>query len=153
MDIKMKSMSRASNLKSPDLLNRWRPGRFGAIKRYFFSLKGVLIATAVLSFAIAGFIFVFHKKQLVDPNVALANETNELAANIGKFMELPVAEQPTLATVTDKAKLRGQDFFQHAEDGDKVLVYSRSKKVILYRPSTGKIIDVTNLTSGVSSSQ
>lgn len=63
-------------------------------------------------------------------------------------MELPAGEQPTLATVADQEKLKGQDFFSHAQNGDKLLIYPKAKKAILYRPSTGKIIEVTNLTSG-----
>jgi len=145
MDIKMRKMDSSSNFKSPGFFTRRKLDRLWATSGY--SLKRVLVSVFILSLATAAYFFVFHKKQ-ADPSVALQNETNELTARIGKFMDLPAAEQPTLVTVTDKAKLRGQDFFQHAQDGDKLLVYAKAKKAILYRPSTGKIIDVTNLTTG-----
>lgn len=63
---------------------------------------------------------------------------------VGKLYELP-NEMPVHATVTDKALLASQPFFALAENGDKVLIYNTAKKVILYRPSTGKIINVTNI--------
>ncbi len=55
---------------------------------------------------------------------------------------LPQDEQPTIATVTDLAKLQGQPFFANAQVGDKVLIYSRAGKVILYRPGENKIIEL-----------
>ena len=88
-----------------------------------------------------------------DPNAAILKEVKALTGQIGKSMELPAGEQPTLATVTDQTKLGGQDFFAHAQNGDKLLVYSNARKAILYRPSSGKVIDVTNLISAQASSQ
>jgi len=57
-------------------------------------------------------------------------------------MELPKDEEPTIATVLDKEKLKDQLFFAKAENGDKVIIYSKNQKAILYRPSINKIIDV-----------
>ena len=65
---------------------------------------------------------------------------------IGAIMELPSDETPTLATVTDKDKLADQPFFHAAQNGDKILIYTQAAKAILYRPFTGKIIDVVTLT-------
>ncbi|NTW46395.1 MAG: hypothetical protein HGB18_05125 [Candidatus Moranbacteria bacterium] len=70
------------------------------------------------------------------------NETEQLVIRLSRFMELPSEETPTLATVTDKTKLAGQDFFTNAENGDKVLIYQVAGKAILFRPSSGKIVNV-----------
>lgn len=58
------------------------------------------------------------------------------------IMELPQDEQPTVATVLDKDKLKDQGFFVKAENGDKVVIYSKARKAILYRESAKKIIEV-----------
>ncbi|MFA6081414.1 MAG: hypothetical protein WC741_03320 [Patescibacteria group bacterium] len=70
------------------------------------------------------------------------DETKLLIDKIGNLMVLPKNEVPIVATVSDKKKLINQPFFQIAENGDKVLIYSKSKKAILYRPGINKIIDV-----------
>ena len=66
---------------------------------------------------------------------------------VGKLVVLPSGEQPTLATVSDAAKLQGQPFFANAANGDKVLVYNKAKKAILYRPSINKIVEMAPLNS------
>lgn len=70
------------------------------------------------------------------------NEIQDIVSYLGKFMDLPTNETPTMATVTDKTKLQDQSFFKNAENGDKVIAYVNAKKAILYRPSTKKVIDV-----------
>ena len=75
-------------------------------------------------------------------NQAAAEEVKKIVASVGKLMELPQGEEPTVATVTDVDKLKDQPFFQRAKNDDKVLIYTSEKRAILYRPSTNKIIDV-----------
>lgn len=73
-------------------------------------------------------------------------ESQELIEKVGRLIVLPEGEQPTIATVQDLEKLKDQPFFARAQTGDKVLIYSVSKKAILYRPSVGKIIEVAPFT-------
>ena len=73
------------------------------------------------------------------------NNVSEVVSEISSFMVLPDKETPTLATVTDPSKLAGQPFFQNAEVGDLVLIYTNSKRAILWRPSIKKIVEVTTL--------
>lgn len=60
---------------------------------------------------------------------------------VGKHYLLPFDETPALATVEDKSKLTSE-FLRSAENGDKMLIYKNAKKVILYRPSIDRIIEV-----------
>lgn len=69
-------------------------------------------------------------------------EVKKLLDEVGKLIELPPDETPTVATVSDASKVKDQPFFKNAKVGDKVIVYSNSKKAILYRPSENKIIEV-----------
>lgn len=74
-----------------------------------------------------------------------ANKNDEvriLVEKVGKLYDLPQGEVPTIATVSDIAKLSQQEFFKRAQNGDKVLIYTKAKKAILYRPSTNKIIEI-----------
>ncbi len=87
----------------------------------------------------------FYYQYRQSPQVADAKEIDNLVETIGQFFALPEGEIPTLATVTDREKLAEQPFFQKAENGDKVLIYSQSGRAILYRPSNGKIVDVTTV--------
>lgn len=84
----------------------------------------------------------FYRKYKTLPAV----EANELVAKIGKFMVLPQNEIPTLATVTNSEKVKDQPFFANTQNGDKVLIYTKAKKAILYRPRENKIIEVMQLT-------
>lgn len=108
----------------------------------------LIAATLLLIISLSVYFFLAYGKNQSDPNLAIQKETKELTDRIGRFMELPAGEQPTLATVTDQDKLKGQDFFTHAQNGDKLLVYPVARKAILYRPSIGKVIEVSNLVSG-----
>ncbi len=76
----------------------------------------------------------------------IAEENKALLERVGAVIILPDDETPTIATVSDLDKLKGQPFFAKAELGDKVLIYAKAKKAILYRPSTNKIVELAPLT-------
>jgi len=69
-------------------------------------------------------------------------EVNALVAQVGKLISLPTDETPTVATVTDASKVKDQPFFANAQNNDKVLIYQKAAKAILYRPSENRIIEV-----------
>lgn len=73
------------------------------------------------------------------------DETEQLVSQLGKYLELPTDETPTLATVTDVESLKNQQFFKNAQNGDKVLLYSKAGRAILYRPTTKKVVDISTL--------
>jgi len=88
------------------------------------------------------------QRLLRDPDAATRAEVKKVLDQLGTLIELPSTEEPTVATVSDKDKLKDQPFFARAENGDKVLIYAQAKKAILYRPSTNKIIDVAPVNLG-----
>lgn len=97
----------------------------------------ILLFTAIV---IGGYFYWQYKR-----TQALSGEKviEDIKTEIGELMILPDNEEPTLATVTDREKLTEQSFFEKAENGDRILIYSQSGRAILYRPSIKKIIDVT----------
>ena len=76
---------------------------------------------------------------------ATLDEVQVLVAKIGKFIDLPQGETPTVATVSDPDKLKSQTFFAKAKKGDKVLIYTNAKKAILYDPTANKILEMSSL--------
>ncbi len=75
-------------------------------------------------------------------------EIDALVRAVGKITMLPEGETPTIATVSDPEKLKGQAFFADAKAGDKVLIYTTAKKAILYDPVARKIVNIAPIDSG-----
>lgn len=117
----------------------------------FISKKNSMVALLVVIVVVAtvsAFYFYNKSQRPANPTVTAAAEVADLVVKVGKLYELPIGETPTVATVSDKTKLADQPFFQRAENGDKVLIYSTNKKAILYRPSTNKIIEIAPVNLG-----
>src|SRR3989344_3319762 len=83
-----------------------------------------------------------------NPQLASQEETKALIARVSALIVLPTDEEPTIATVADPEKLKGQQFFVNAHMGDKVLIYTNARKAILFDPVAGKIIEVAPLSIG-----
>lgn len=104
----------------------------------------------VLILAVGAAVFFYLKYQdiqskLNNPEIVAKQEAATLVEKVAQHIELPSDEQPTVATVSDVSKLADQTFFASAKNGDKVLIYSKAKKAILYRPSDDKVINVAPL--------
>lgn len=70
--------------------------------------------------------------------------TDLIYQNVSEIMELPQGEVPRIAYLSDISKLSSKTLFKNAQNGDYLLIFETSRRVILYRPSTNKIIDVVN---------
>ncbi len=104
-------------------------------------------AGAIILLALVPSLYFYSKYKsaqsaLKDPQANTEQETKNLVNAVGRLMELPSDEVPSIATVKDKTKLEDQPFFNKSQNGDKILFYAQAKKAILYRPSVNKIIDV-----------
>ncbi len=107
-------------------------------KRYFITTFII-----ILFFASSGAAYYFYSQWKKATTVPSQQEEMESVRSIiSNYMELPQGENPTIATVVDKQKLADQPFFTHAENGDKVLIYTNARKAILYRPTTKKVVEV-----------
>ncbi|HSW65695.1 MAG TPA: hypothetical protein VLI54_00970 [Bacillota bacterium] len=119
--------------------------------RGWIALAAILVLLGVAS--VFGALYFRSRAQLRQalhdsPN-SVATETSALISKISVHMVLP-SEKPTIAIVEDAKKLASQSFFKHAQNGDRVLVYTKSKKAILYRPSQDKVIEVAYLNTSAS---
>ena len=106
----------------------------------------VLIVAVVGGIGGVGFYFYNqyqHARNLLkDPAAAAQEEINSLKNKVSQHIQLPEEEIPTVATVSDKSKLEGQPFFANAQSGDKVLIFTKAGKAILFRPEIDRIIEV-----------
>ncbi len=120
--------------RTPSLLKRWWPI--------------ALLVVCVLIIGTLAYGYITTKRQLAglasNGKTAAQNETSRLVTQIGEHIELP-ADTPTVATVKDVSKLQAQDFFKNAQNGDKVLVYAKAGRAVLYRPATGKVIEYSRV--------
>ena len=105
----------------------------------------ISVVLVVIAIALAALTFYFYKQYQnikKNPNQVAQAEIDAVVANVSKIIDLPKDETPTLATVQDKDKLKDQPFFAMAENGDKILIYTKSKKAIIYRTKDNKLVNV-----------
>ncbi len=110
-------------------------------KKHFIGFLVVFLFVAVV--AIGGYFYFKYQQIKNNPNIVAQEETKYITGQIGKFIDVPKDEQPSRATITDISKLKDQPFFKNAKNGDKLIVYNKAQKAILYRPSENKIVDFT----------
>ena len=84
-------------------------------------------------------------EQKADPTILIKEENKKLIDQVGALVKLPDGEEPTIATVNDLSKLESQPFFANAMLGDKVLIFTKAKKAILFRPAENKVIEFAPL--------
>jgi hypothetical protein len=117
-------------------------------KKKFLNNKKALfeaIGTALIIVLLAGLAIQQHieNQRLRSPEAAqeLAQKQVEtLVEKVSKHIQLPDGT-PAVATVDDKNKLNSQVFFDNAENGDKVLIFSAAGKAVIYRESEDRIIN------------
>jgi hypothetical protein len=121
----------------------------------FGSLPWLLVLIFVV---LSGFMYIqYHdaKQKLQTNDVAKTNQ--QTLAKLEKVIVLPAGQTPTFATVKDVTALKKQsNFFNGAQNGDKLIVYTKENKALLYRPSTNRIINFSTslkITTGGSANQ
>lgn len=112
--------------------------------------KRILIIVSVLIFvalaAIAGYYFWQYMRLKNDPTLATQETTSRLKSEVGRLYALPTDEDPTVAQIQDKEKLKDQTFFNKAQNGDYILIYTKAKLALLYREKENKLINVGPVT-------
>ena len=110
---------------------------------YIFILTTALLA---ISGSIGTLYFYFRfsdaQKQLKQISVETEEDVRNLVGRIGRLMQLPSHELPTVMTVTDSDRLKNVNFFTNALVGHKLLIYPEAHKAILFDPIQNVIIEV-----------
>lgn len=112
---------------------------FKIIKRYY-------IALLVIVFISGLFVYKHYNSEsaISMRNIENAKEmTNSTIKSVGKLMVLPLSEEPMMFDVKDPVLLTSQQpFFAGSVEGDKLLVYQKAGKAIIYSPSKDMIVNV-----------
>jgi hypothetical protein len=106
-----------------------------------------LLVLIVISVAIAIYYTLIYKNINTNKTIDVA-ETTKIVEKVGKIIDLPKNEIPTIATVSDISKLSNQPFFERAKNGDQVLFYTEAKKAYIYDPKNNIIVEVASLNVG-----
>jgi hypothetical protein len=93
----------------------------------------LLVLIGLVLIVLIGLLTLAHQRR--------GGEAGRLTRELNPYIQLP-DETPSIATISDQTKLTSQTFFQQAHNGDKLIIYPKSREVILYRPSIHKVIDI-----------
>ena len=110
------------------------------MKRKTFNL--ILVIVLLIFIGLSGFLYYKLKKVENSKTVDTKEEIKSLVDKVSRLYLVPSNEEPTIATVSDPQVLKDQSFFTLAEKGDKVLIFNRASKAVLYRPSIDKIVEI-----------
>ena len=121
-------------------------------KRKFIITLYIIIIVFLILGAITGYIGYYYYHQYTqlktNPQLLATKQTQELVAQVSSLMRLPTDEIPQIATVVNPTLVQAHTPFSQAETGDVILIYTKMKRAILYRPSAHKIIDVAPVIIG-----
>ncbi|MDO8583855.1 MAG: hypothetical protein Q7R83_01615 [bacterium] len=105
----------------------------------------LIIVSVLLVASLGGNLFLYVRSTPKQVAAQSDQEVARVVEQVGRLMVLPTDETPTIATVLDPEKLKDQPFFANAKEGDRVLVYAKAKRVILFRSSENRIVEVAPL--------
>lgn len=103
-----------------------------------------IVIVGAVSFSVYSY---FQLRQIRNnPQNINQKEIDNLISKVARIYLVP-NETPTIATVSDPDALKSQSFFTASEKGDKVFIFSKAGKAVLYRPNLDKIIEITPIKS------
>lgn len=127
-----------------------RKTRFVKIKKSYLAIAALIVVIGIGAFF--GYRVYDHQQKEIDrlsnPQESAKAESDRIKDEVSRLIELPNDEDPTIATVVDSTKLNNQAFFAKAQNGDRVVMYAKAKKAVLYRPSTKRLIEVAPINIG-----
>lgn len=141
----MESMSQDEHtVRQPTLFQRC----FHFIHRYFIWFFLIALILWSYGFYELGRYVVYQE----NPGLSGQQQADAILQQVGKLIELPANETPTMATITNAASVKQtQPFLANAENGDVLIIYTNAHTAILYRPSEDKLIAVGPVTQQTAS--
>ena len=121
------------------------------MKKMVSRRNGIFVLIVILAI---GFVYYFaqYQKLSKDPNALAKEKTAQVIKKISELAVVPTDPNAVLASVSDITKLKGQTFFDNAQNGDQIVIFPSAMRAVLYRPSVDKIINIGPLASSPTSS-
>ncbi len=111
-------------------------------------IKFIIALIIILAIVFVYYFIQYRNVNKIKSGGLTNTEVQALVDKVGKIIDLPKNELPTVATVSDVTKLTGQPFFEKAKNGDQVLFYTESRKAFIYDPIKNVIVEVASLSVG-----
>lgn len=106
-------------------------------KRHYLTY-GITIVVVVLAIGFSLYFYHAYKKALADNPTA---QQQDLVTQVNNLAVTP-SEQPQIATVKDASKLVNSILANETQDGDVLFVYNKSNRIIIFRPTIHKVVDM-----------
>ena len=102
------------------------------------------ISLVIITAALVGFgLYSFHAwRSAVASNPATAQQAIIKSVN---DLAITPNESPQIATIKDASKLTSGALAHAAKNGDVLLIYNKANRIIVYRPSTHKLVDILSI--------
>lgn len=101
----------------------------------------ILFIMVILPLMLSGFLI--YKINKVDKSINTTKDTQKLIEKVSKIYLIPEGEEPTIASVSDPEAVKNNSFFTLSQKDDKILIFPKAGRAVLYRPSINKIIETT----------
>ena len=153
MDVRPQQKVVPTTQGSP-LPNEVRPSR--TKKRLFSKIGiGIVVLTLLLLASIAANVYQYLQVQdyRKTPTKAAQEEQTRVTELVRKRYQIPTyttkegdkdvtkEDTPQIATITDITKMKGQAFFDKAQNGDYIVVFPNTRIALIYREKTDQIIN------------
>lgn len=125
------------NIMETENLAKSKKSRFSKVFIIVLAFIMVLLLTA------CGYFYYQYKLATVDPQKEQQKKASSIVKEVGQYMQLPQDDQVNIIEVNDKNQYSGQPLFMKAQNGDKMLFFTKANLAVLYRPSSKKIITVS----------
>jgi len=115
-----------------------------AVQLPFHAKVGVVVALLVLAVGVPILSRFMEKPASMNAGSVVTMGTDALVAQVGKSIELPVGETPlvVIATADDIRRLNVPD----SKPGNKVLLYQKTGKIVVYDADKDMVLGVVNRT-------
>jgi hypothetical protein len=108
---------------------------------WFARLRNDNFQKRLVAAGVIGLLLIIGFTKPLNLSISKASSDTAIITKVNGLTDTPKGETPQILRVVDQTKLN-QPFLKDAKNGDKVLVYAQANKVILYRPSTNKVIAI-----------